>query len=54
MNSVRYRIKKISPLQAIVFTGTIGIIIVLAGTVGFVVTQQRLLETVEKKTGLLP
>ncbi len=49
MNSVRYRIKKISPLQAIVFTGTIGIIIVLAGTVGFVVTQQRLLETVEKK-----
>lgn len=42
-------IKKISPLQAIVFTGTISICIVIAGTAGFFVTQHTLLEKVEKK-----
>jgi diguanylate cyclase (GGDEF)-like protein len=42
-------IKKISPLQAIVFTGTISILIVIAGTVGFLVMQHNLLKNVEKK-----
>jgi diguanylate cyclase (GGDEF)-like protein len=45
----RNTIKKISPLQAIVFTGTISILIIIAGTVGFFVTQQNLLEAVKKK-----
>jgi diguanylate cyclase (GGDEF)-like protein len=44
-----HSIKKISPLQAIVFTGTISILIVIAGTAGFFVTQQHLLDAVEKK-----
>ena len=49
MGSTRRTIKKISPLQAIVFTGTISIIIIIAGTAGFVLTQHNLLEKVEKK-----
>jgi diguanylate cyclase (GGDEF)-like protein len=44
-----HTIKKISPLQAIVFTGTISILIIIAGTAGFFVTQHNLLEKVEKK-----
>lgn len=44
-----HTIKKISPLQAIVYTGTISIIIIIAGTAGFFVTQHNLLEKVEKK-----
>ncbi len=47
--SVRQTIKKISPLQAIVFTGTISLLIVIAGTAGFFLTQRHLLEKVEKK-----
>ncbi len=42
-------IKKISPLQAIVFTGTISLLIVIAGTAGFFLTQHNLLVAVEKK-----
>jgi diguanylate cyclase (GGDEF)-like protein len=42
-------IKKISPLRAIVVTGTISVLIIVAGTVGFVVTQQNLLDQLEKK-----
>ena len=45
----RHSIKKISPLQAIVFTGTISILIVIAGTAGFFITQHNLLITVQKK-----
>jgi len=41
-------IKKISALQSIVFTGTISILIVIAGTVGFLVMQKNLLLKVEK------
>lgn len=47
--SVRQTIKKISPLQAIVFTGTISLLIVIAGTAGFLLTQSHLLDKVEKK-----
>ena len=49
MDSTRYRIKKISPLQAIVFTGTISLLIIIAGTAGFFVTQHNLQIQVEKK-----
>ena len=42
-------IKKISSLQAIIFTGTISILIVIAGTAGFLVMQHNLLKKVEKK-----
>ncbi len=42
-------IKKISPLRAIVLTGTISMIIVIAGTAGFIVRQKAQLEAVEKK-----
>ena len=49
MDRARYTIKKISPLQAIVFTGTISLLIIIAGTVGFFVTQHKLLEQIEKK-----
>ena len=49
MVSARYTIKKISPLQAIVFTGTISLLIIIAGSAGFFVTQHKLLEQVEKK-----
>ncbi len=45
----RHTIKKISPLQAIVFTGTISLLIIIAGTAGFLVTQQNLLDAVKKK-----
>ena len=48
MNAQR-AIKKISPLQAIIFTGTISILIVIAGTAGFLVMQHNLLNNVEKK-----
>ena len=44
-----HSIKKISPLQAIIFTGTICILIVIAGTAGFLVMQHDLLKKVEKK-----
>jgi len=44
-----HSIKKISPLQAIIFTGTISILIVIAGTAGFLVMQHNLLNKVEKK-----
>ena len=47
--SVRHTIKKISPLQAIVFTGTLSLLIVIAGTAGFFITQRHLLDKVEKK-----
>jgi len=49
MGSTRYTIKKISPLQAIVFTGTISLLIIIAGTVGFFLTQHTVLEKVKKK-----
>ena len=49
MDSTRYTIKKISPLQAIVFTGTISLLIIIAGTAGFFVTQHNLQIQVEKK-----
>ncbi len=49
MDSTRYTIKKISPLQAIVFTGTISLLIIIAGTAGFFVTQHNLQKQVEKK-----
>ena len=42
-------IKKISSLQAIIFTGTISILIVIAGTAGFLLMQKDLLQKVEKK-----
>jgi len=42
-------IKKISPLRAIVVTGTISMIIVIAGTAGFMVRQKAQLEAVEEK-----
>ena len=42
-------IKKISSLQSIIFTGTISILIVIAGTAGFLLMQKDLLQKVEKK-----
>jgi diguanylate cyclase (GGDEF)-like protein len=42
-------IKKFSPLKAIVITGTISIVLVLAGTAGLLILQSNLLEEVEKK-----
>jgi diguanylate cyclase (GGDEF)-like protein len=45
----QHSIKKISSLQAIIFTGTISILIVIAGTAGFLVMQHNLLKKVEKK-----
>ena len=44
-----HSIKKISSLQSIIFTGTISILIVIAGTAGFLVMQHNLLKKVEKK-----
>ncbi len=49
MSRASRAISNISPLRVIVFTGTISMIIVIAGIAGFVVTQQSLLEAVEKK-----
>ena len=49
MSRASQAINNISPLRAIVYTGTISMIIVIAGIAGFVVTQQNLLETVQKK-----
>ncbi|TLU84880.1 MAG: GGDEF domain-containing protein [Chlorobium sp.] len=49
MNRAQLTIKKISPLQAIVYTGTLSLVIIIVGTVGFFVTQQSLLEKVQKK-----
>jgi len=41
--------KKISPLLVIIMTGTIGILLVIAGTAGFIVFQGRFLDRVEKQ-----
>ncbi|MEI7694949.1 MAG: GGDEF domain-containing protein [Chlorobium sp.] len=49
MSRASQAINNISPLRAIVYTGTISLIIVIAGVAGFMVTQQNLLETVQKK-----
>ncbi len=44
--------KNTSPLKAIVVTGAIGLMIVIAGTAAFIVEQGRLLDEVEKKQAL--
>ncbi len=49
MSRASRAINNISPLRVIVFTGTISMLIVIAGIAGFVITQKNLLETVEKK-----
>lgn len=49
MNRAQLTIKKISPLQAIVYTGTLSLVIIIVGTVGFFITQKSLLEKVQKK-----
>ncbi|MEI8032498.1 MAG: GGDEF domain-containing protein [Chlorobiaceae bacterium] len=41
--------KNRSPLKTIVLTGAIGLLIVIAGTGGFLLEQERLLDDVEKK-----
>jgi len=41
--------KKISPLLVIIMTGAIGILLVSAGTAGFIVFQGQFLDKVEKQ-----